>query len=347
MLLKKYIYLKFNYKLMAFGILLILLITGCNASTSSKTIIYISELDGNPEIYSTNINAESHTRLTNSSRKESQAKLSPNRNKIGFLRESSTLLQLWIMDSEGNEEKMISRKGEDVQQFFWSPDSQKISYKRKNSSGQHDISLYNVSKNSITEVTSNLDVEQLGNWSPKGEWITYSIIKTSLDKEYPRMGIFKKNPEGVDEVQLTEFFEDNNARWSPSGEKIAFLSTRGGDDLDIYVIDVETKEETNLTTSEGNDYDFNWSPDGNRIVFISDREENPEIFVASVDGSEEPIRLTDNISIESSPIWNENKIIFISNSDGDQDLYSMTPSDGSNQKRLTETSEEEYSPDWK
>ena len=81
----------------------------------------------------------------------------------------------------GNEEKMISRKGEDVQQFFWSPDSQKISYKRKNSSGQHDVSLYDVSKNSITEVTSNLDVEQLGNWSPDGEWITYSIIKTSLD----------------------------------------------------------------------------------------------------------------------------------------------------------------------
>ncbi|MDC0960744.1 hypothetical protein OAR32_00255 [Dehalococcoidia bacterium] len=345
MLLKKY--LKFNYKLVVTSILLILLITSCNASSSSKTILYISELDGNPEIYSTTINAESHIRLTNSSRKELLPKLSPNRNKIGFLRENSSLMQLWIMNKEGNEEKMISRKGEDVQQFFWSPDSQKISYKRKNSSDQHDISLYNVSKNSITEVTSNLDVEQLGNWSPDGEWITYSIIKTSSVKESQRMGIFKKNPEGVDEVQLTEYFEDHNSRWSPDGKKIAFLSTRGGDDLDIFVIDVETKEETNLTTSEGNDYDFNWSSDANRIVFISDREENPEIFVVSIDGSEEPIRLTDNISIESSPIWNENKIIFISNSDGDQDLYSMTPSDGSNQKRLTETSESEYFPSWR
>jgi TolB protein len=343
MLFKKY----FNLRLVTLSALLILLISGCNTTASSKTILYISELDGNPEIYSTNINAESHTRLTNSSRKELHPKLSPNGNKIGFLRSNSSLLQLWIMDNEGNEEKMISRKGEDVQQFFWSPDSQKISYKRKNSSGQHDVSLYDVSKNSITEVTSNLDVEQLGNWSPDGEWITYSIIKTSLNKEVSRMGIFKKNPEGVDEVQLTEFFEDHNARWSPDGKNIAFLSTREGDDLDIYVINVETKEETNLTTSEGNDYDFDWSSDGNRIVFISDREENPEIFVASVDGSEEPIRLTDNISIESSPIWNENKIIFISNSDGDQDLYSMTPSDGSNQKRLTETSESEYFPSWR
>ena len=42
-----------------------------------------------------------------------------------------------------------------------------------------------------------------------------------------KVGIFKKNPDGVDEVRLTENFEDHNPIWSPDGERIAFLSTRG------------------------------------------------------------------------------------------------------------------------
>ncbi|GIR91264.1 MAG: hypothetical protein CM15mP91_0340 [Chloroflexota bacterium] len=54
------------------------------------------------------------------------------------------------------------------------------------------------------------------------------------------MGIFKKNPDGVDEVRLTENFEDHNPIWSPDGERIAFLSTRGSDDLDIYTLNIES-----------------------------------------------------------------------------------------------------------
>ena len=127
---------------------------------------------------------------------------------------------------------------------------------------------------------------------------------------------------------------------------VAFLSTRGGSDIDIYVIDVDSKEETNITASQGNDYDFDWSPDSKRIVFVSEREDNPEIFVADISLNEKPTRLTDNISTESSPIWREGKIIFISDSDGDTDIYSMTPSDGSGQKRLTDTDQSERSPSW-
>ena len=247
-----------------------------------------------------------------------------------------------------NKDKLLSRKGESVEDFFWSPDSTKISYKGKSADGQHDINVYSVSDGSINEVTNNSSIEKLGNWSPDGEWIVYSVIKTDqmLDDGDNRVGIFKKNPQGVDEVRLTENFEDHDPMWSPDGKHIAFLSTRGGDDLDIYVINADSKEETNITVSQGNDYDYYWSPDGKRIVFISEREDNPEIFVADISLNEKPVRLTDNMSTESSPIWKDGKIIFVSDSDGDTDIYSMTPSDGSGQKRLTNSDQSERSPSW-
>ena len=76
-----------------------------------------------------------------------------------------------------------------------------------------------------------------------------------------------------------------------------------------------TVEEKNITASQGNDYDFSWDPDGKRITFVSEREDNPEIFVIDVTLKQDPIRLTDNNSIEYSPVWKDNKIIFISDSD--------------------------------
>ena len=336
-----------RYKL-TIAILSIILIACQSSGLSGSSILYISEKDGNPEIYSMDKNGNNNLRLTNSSKEENNPKLSPDGNNISFISTKNSIRELWMMDFEGNQEKLLSRKGESVEDFFWSPDSTKISYKGKSADGQHDINVYSVSDGTINEVTNNSSIEKLGNWSPDGEWIVYSVIKTDqmLDDGDNRVGIFKKNPQGVDEVRLTENFEDHDPLWSPDGKHIAFLSTRGGDDLDIYVINADSKEETNITVSQGNDYDYYWSPDGKRIVFISEREDNPEIFVADISLNEKPVRLTDNMSTESSPIWKDGKIIFVSDSDGDTDIYSMTPSDGSGQKRLTNSDQSERSPSW-
>ena len=323
--------------------LLALFVFGCNSIAENEKIIYVSEKDGNPEIYSMEINGSEIQRITNSSRSEENPKLSKDGSYLGFLISKNDIKELHIIEMNNNNKQLkISDKDLDVEDFFWSPDSRKLTFKAKDNKGNHDIYLYNLEKELTNKVTNTKGIEKLGNWSPDGEWIVYSVVIGEEDK----VGIFKKNPDGVDEVRLTENFEDHNPLWSPDGEKIAFLSTRGSDDLDIYTLNIENGEEKNITASQGDDFDFSWDPSGKRITFVSKREDNPEIFVIDISVKQEPIRLTDNESIEYSPLWKENKIIFISNSDGDNDIYSMTPSDGSNQKRLTETSQNETEIFW-
>ncbi len=109
-------------------------------------------------------------------------------------------------------------------------------------------------------------------------------------------------------------------------------------------MDKNGENEENISTNDSIDVDFSWSPDGKRLTFISERDENPEVYITTVDGLEK-VRLTSNSASESNPIWSGDRILFLSDSDGDNDLYSMKP-DGTDQLRITTTEGEESEPDW-
>ncbi|MBI3244833.1 MAG: PD40 domain-containing protein [Chloroflexi bacterium] len=66
---------------------------------------------------------------------------------------------------------------------------------------------------------------------------------------------------------------------------IAFDSFRDGNP-EIYVVDVETGIQTNLTNNPESDGLIAWSPDGSRLAFTSDRSGEPEIYVMNADGAE-------------------------------------------------------------
>jgi dipeptidyl aminopeptidase/acylaminoacyl peptidase len=62
-------------------------------------------------------------------------------------------------------------------------------------------------------------------------------------------------------------------RWSPDGERIAFLSKRPGDPhAQIYAVPVDGGEADLLVESSSSIAAFEWSPDGKQIAFTSARE---------------------------------------------------------------------------
>ena len=69
-------------------------------------------------------------------------------------------------------------------------------------------------------------------------------------------------------------WQDEQARWSPDGRRIAFKSTRGGS-YNLYVMNADGGNVTRLTNHAGNDHDPSWLPDGQSLVFASDRDRGP------------------------------------------------------------------------
>ena len=66
-------------------------------------------------------------------------------------------------------------------------------------------------------------------------------------------------------------WNDEQPRWSPDGQRLAFRSNRSGS-YNLYVMDADGRNLRRLTDHAGNDYDPSWLPDGESVVFASDRD---------------------------------------------------------------------------
>jgi Tol biopolymer transport system component len=132
-----------------------------------------------------------------------------------------------------------------------------------------------------------------------------------------------------------------------SAAMITFTANGGGNlvgriafshEGDIYVMNADGSERTQLTTSPEMDFDPVWSPDGTRIAFRSHRNGDEEVYVMNADGSKQT-NLTNNPASDYSPAWSPNgtHIAFASNrlNPAGNDIW-IIEVDGSNPTRITD-----------
>ena len=178
--------------------------------------------------------------------------------------------------------------------------------------------------------------------SPKGE--LYSLDKTGQ----------------ITRLTDNDQRHENNPAISFDGKKVAF---NGGDESDqltweIYILDLNTGEETQLTNNHVLDAHPDWSPDGSKIVFgsFSGAQGIPsgtaDIYVMNSDGSDQK-QLTNSPWEDNDPEWSPDgtRIVFKSTrntqQNGREEIYVMR-SDGTDVQRLTTTSgwQSDHDPSW-
>lgn len=150
------------------------------------------------------------------------------------------------------------------------------------------------------------------------------------------------NADGSGQTNLTNSpTPDYSPRWSPSGDKIVFVSQRDGTN-DIFVMDADGSNPTNLSNSGSQDRSPTWSSDGSKIAFAS----SFQIHTMNSDGSNQN-NISQNGFYESWPDWSPagDKIVFVSERSGTMEIYVMD-SDGSNATRLTNNLIADTNPRW-
>jgi Tol biopolymer transport system component len=128
------------------------------------------------------------------------------------------------------------------------------------------------------------------------------------------------------------------------------FSSRRHADADLCVVDVTSKEVTQLTTSTWNEFDPAWSPNGRWIAYVTQHNDQGDVYVMRADGAD-PINLTQSpYANDFQPIWTPDSqwVIYVSYTaaEGDHELYRMRP-DGSQVERLTDDAYDNLAPSWR
>ncbi|HEX3229641.1 MAG TPA: S9 family peptidase, partial [Pyrinomonadaceae bacterium] len=106
--------------------------------------------------------------------------------------------------------------------------------------------------------------------SPKGDLVAFTITDVDQAANKSTTQIYLVPRGGGETRQLTnDEHSSASPRWSPDGEKLAFVSARDGDD-EIWTIDVSSGALKKITTISTGAGDPVWSPDGKWLAFVSD-----------------------------------------------------------------------------
>lgn len=327
--------------LIALIVILVLVFTGGD-DRAGVTFAYIAdEADGAALYFATGGEDDETFRLAAGLADMSGLTRSPAGGEIAFIARDAAGLSLFrIAEAAEAELTVVVLPGEPVD-FVWSPDGLSMGYIVKESNGEFGLYVSALDAATPTLLASSPRQPSLGSWSPDLESFVYGLDETGDD-----LGIFKKNPGGVNLIQLT-IDADFSPLWSPDGDKIAFGSMRTGNLRQIFVMKSDGSESVNVSGDEGDNTDFSWSPDSRRLVFVSDRTGNSEIFTVRANG-EDLVQLTSNSAAEAEPRWSDDgsQILFFSDASGEGDIFTMN-ADGSNQRRIsTSSTVREHLADW-
>src|ERR671912_79049 len=116
--------------------------------------------------------------------------------------------------------------------------------------------------------------------------------------------------DGANRTNLTNTLKllEYRASWAPSGAQLVFVRELAGqvisEQADIFVMDANGENATNLTQTDGNEDDPAWSPDGGKIAFAGVRDGGQEILTMDPDGGNEEILTGDGTdAFDRAPDW--------------------------------------------
>lgn len=251
-------------------------------------IAFVSNRDGDDEIYVMEPDGTVVTRLTNSPEWDWFPAWSADGTKIAFAsyRDGGNP-EIYVMNADGSDQTRLTNNSAFDSDPTWSPDGTKIAF-TSNRNGDYEVFVMNADGSGATNLTdypSKNDADPA--WSPDGSKIAFWSIRDGFD------AIYVMNADGSGQTNLTPSGGGgHDPDWSPDGTMIVYGGVRMG------------------ASGTGRTAIFNgqwsaWSPDGTKIAYTGGGGVGPfslEIYVTNPDGTA-TTRLTNNDADDKHAAW--------------------------------------------
>ena len=259
--------------------------------TNCGKIVFVSNRDGNYEIYSCNADGSNITRLTNTPADyEAWPAWSPDGTRIAF----TSGANLFIMNADGSNvvQKTFANVG--ALNPAWSPDGSRIAF-----SDGGAIMIIDLANDTISyvpnAVTASDYISPTPAWSPDGAKIAFESDMIYPNFYYGASDIFTVSPDGSGLTNLTPQPWHNDyvyifPSWSTNGTKLSVTLLQFPSQNSIAVMNADGTGLTIIKTIETvyTPTRTSWSPDGTHIAYT----DNNNIKWVASNGSASGIIIT-------------------------------------------------------
>ena len=263
---------------------LLSMMPGASAAGTGQAIAFVSDRDGEPEIFKIEPDGTGLVQLTSNSAWDTDPSWSPDGTKLAFSSNRDGDDDVYVMNADGSGIANVtsSGTGNDLQPD-WSRDGSQIAFVR---SGEIHV------VGSSGGVPVKLTRGRAPAWSPTASRIAFA--RNGGD-------IYVMGADGSNLRPVTSGLDADFPEWSPDGRSIAFEAVDPDvDETRIYVMGADGSGLRALPGSS-EDHSPSWSPDGTRLVFTNIILD-ANIVTASVDGSGRTV-LVDDPAYDFLPAW--------------------------------------------
>jgi hypothetical protein len=287
---------------------------GVGVTLENGRIAFESDREGSNglDIYSSAPDGSDLLRLTSSPGDEVRAALSPDGQYVAYQKYVGDYVQIFTVRTNGDSAPVQLTFGESNNEGpQFSPNGRSIAF-ASNRSGNWDIYRVAAAGGTPLRITFDAADDVSPSWSPDGLRIAFD----STRGEGGDRNIWTINAKGSGTVenpplvQLTSNIAlDSDPAWSPDGTTIAFASSRGNNQMQVYTMsstlgDSPLGTVTPITLGPEYSADPAWSPDGQHLTFARANgfTISFEVWVADADGGNQR-DVTDTGGRNAFPSW--------------------------------------------
>ena len=181
---------RYNLARMILAVVVALTLTSLMAVVDAQAqIAFVSQRDGNPEIYVMDADGGNQRNLTNQPDRDWDPSWSPHGRRIAFVSDrdghfradmpDTPSYEIYVMDNDGGNQRNLTNNPHDDRGPVWSPDGKRIvftSRRERNQDGHFNLELYVMDNDGGNQqnLTNNPGEDRFPSWSPDGKRIVFS-----------------------------------------------------------------------------------------------------------------------------------------------------------------------------
>ena len=280
-----------------FGVSLVVLLSVIPVSAqmpATDKIVFVSNRDGNSEIYIMNPDGSGQLNLTHHRGNDYSPVWSPTGKQILFASDrAGKISDLYVMDADGDGVRRVFVKKMERRHPTWSPDGEQIAYYRVD---RGEVAVYTAPIDGKTE--KRVAIGMHPEWAPDSSEIAFISAEVlmpindgfgGIQIAKPRIEIVNVRTKAEKQISPDGFPLMFSPTWTPDGTKFVFSGISAedlvlGHAMRLYIVNRKGNEKPSKVKVEGTGSSPALAPQGDALVYHKETRKGRQLFKVALAG---------------------------------------------------------------